>query len=636
MKPAMWAVMTVSLGLAMGLGTGCTSQLRGGVVDGGAGDGKALADGAGGDGAGGDGGGPAGDGSGPVGDGTAPLVDGSVPVGDGPKPILDGGRRDGGAKRDSGGGAKDSRPAADGPRADAFVPVGGQGEWTQEAHDPQRTGYIAEEPKTPWTVLWTWNGADASGGVGGHSYDAPREAHTVTGGPMIYAPAGAKGLYGLRKVGGGSAWNVTATSFNATPAYDPATGHVLAGGADGKLYKVFGSTGVVAGTYAAGSPINRAILIVGGAAYAATDSGELHKVTIATMTKAWSYASGGPVGTGPAYSASRKAVVYATNDLYVHAVDDASGARKWREKPTPNAAGFPNELDGYWPVVADQAGVVFVRMRLEHNAGLWSFPSGRNTYPNTNAETRTFLQSNARLKNLFALSLDDGKEKFVPALGYGGVEDLHNGSAYLDLGPVPVVRVVGGKQVAYQHFRNGQSNPPDGRWDSHMGEMVLDDQTISGLVAGDLRFVQMGKQSYSYASITDEQCPVTMAGETLFHAHWGASESVRITDRASARGLSYADPIKTVYNPPVVRRTVTCSDFNPTTHYTSCGLTLVDDGRYWAGPGFWVYWGVRDPPTVKSGAYSEGLKPRYTYVSDGLIVVEGNGGDLMVFKHSGP
>src|SRR6185369_15370420 len=34
-------------------------------------------------------------------------------------------------------------------------------------------------------------------------------------------------------------------------------------------------------------------------------------------------------------------------------------------------------------------------------------------------------------------------------------------------------------------------------------------------------------------------------------------------------------------------------------------------------------------------AESVGFVPRYTYVSSGYMVVEGNGGDLTVFRHSG-
>jgi hypothetical protein len=62
-------------------------------------------------------------------------------------------------------------------------------------------------------------------------------------------------------------------------------------------------------------------------------------------------------------------------------------------------------------------------------------------------------------------------------------------------------------------------------------------------------------------------------------------------------------------------------------------LTLYNDGRNWDGPGWWVYWNVLDPPTPDSGAYSDGMRPRYTYVSTGLVIVEGNGGELMVFSH---
>lgn len=91
-------------------------------------------------------------------------------------------------------------------------------------------------------------------------------------------------------------------------------------------------------------------------------------------------------------------------------------------------------------------------------------------YPNTNAETRTSLQNNPQLKNLFALSLDTEREAFVPAVGYGGVEALVNNQPYLDIGPVPVIRILpDGKEVAYMFFRNGQSAPPDGRWDSTYG-----------------------------------------------------------------------------------------------------------------------------------------------------------------------
>ncbi len=100
------------------------------------------------------------------------------------------------------------------------------------------------------------------------------------------------GLYGLGKSDGKAAWHLTMTAFNATPAYDPATGYLYAGGADGKLYKVDGTTGSVVRSYTAGGPLNKAVLMVGSSAYVVTDGGELHKVNTGDMSRGWVYAGG--------------------------------------------------------------------------------------------------------------------------------------------------------------------------------------------------------------------------------------------------------------------------------------------------------------------------------------------------------
>ena len=523
-----------------------------------------------------------------------------------------------------------------------IVQAAANSEWTQDGHDAQRTGFTQEEPAEPWSLAWTWNGPDGNGGTGGHAYNAPRDAHTVTGGSYIYVPAGASGLYGLRKSDGGQAWHITATAFNAAPAYDPASGTVFAGGADGNLYKIDSTSGTILGKYAAGSKLNKAVLLVGSNAYVVTESGQLHKVNTGNMSQVWMYSAGSNAATPGAYSASAGLIVFCTADLYVHAVRDANGQAQWRVKPTSHAAQDPYTYDGFWPVIAEQHGLVFVRLNLGANA-LWSGPnqgtSGGGVYPSMNTDTRALLLSNnGALENLFALNLGDGSKKFIPAVGYGGVEfkTSPNSSLSLQSGPVPVVKVnADGSEVAYISFRSGQGNPPDGRWDSHMGEMVLDNTTIPGLAAGDLRFVDFPN---SQVKVTDEQTPFTMAGSTLFHAHWGASESTALLDRSAGKGLSAGTPITSKARPVVIRRQTSCSNFNQSSHYTNCGLSLFGDGRYWNGPGFWVYWNVMDPPSTAGSAYSDGLLPRYTYASAGLIVVEGNGGDLSVFRYgtSGP
>ena len=93
-----------------------------------------------------------------------------------------------------------------------LIPLGTE-EWTQEAHDAQRTGYSPIAPATPWTLLYTFNASDSQGGSScpnndptkGHCYNAAREAHTVTGGGALFGFAfAASGLAtrGLAAPGG--------------------------------------------------------------------------------------------------------------------------------------------------------------------------------------------------------------------------------------------------------------------------------------------------------------------------------------------------------------------------------------------------------------------------------------------------
>jgi hypothetical protein len=73
---------------------------------------------------------------------------------------------------------------------------------------------------------------------------------------------------------------------------------------------------------------------------------------------------------------------------------------------------------------------------------------------------------------------------------------------------------------------------------------------------------------------------------------------------------------------------------NAATHWIEGNIAQMD-GRTLRGPGWWVYANELDPPTPARDAYSEGILPRYTCVADGLVIVQGNGGDLFVLRHSG-
>jgi hypothetical protein len=510
-------------------------------------------------------------------------------------------------------------------------------EWVQEAHDAERTGYTPTEPAKPWVFKWFW-----ASPVAVQEATMARGVHPVTGGNFVYMPAGSQGLFALKKTDGTVGWQKTQTAYDGAGAYDGSS--LFVGGENGKLYKYDAVTGNENGAYDAGSAIKHAVLLEGGYLYVTTDEGKLHKVDKTTMAAAWTspYDAGSPATTPPTYSASRDVVVFGTADLYVHAVVNATGAAKWKKNPTPftTASCTPYSYEYVWPVVADGPGVVFIRLRLgDQNGWLWGAGGPNGRYPTTNADIRTYLDAHPDVQALHALSLDDGTKKFTPAVGNGGVDAFFQdcSSAWVfrsTVGPMPAVRTLaGGKQVAYVIWRNGlvKDDTWDARWDSHLGEMVLDGNTVPGYAAGDLRFIQADG---SFSTITDEACPITFAGSTMFYAHWGGSESYSLTDRSDGKGDTYANPITSTANHVVSRRVQPVGPKNTATRWIDTGANWFGDSRGYFGGIWWAYWNEWDPPTTNS--YQDNHypnRPRYTIVSDGMVIVVGNGGDLFVLSH---
>src|SRR6185503_10009608 len=146
-------------------------------------------------------------------------------------------------------------------------------------------------------------------------------------------------------------------------------------------------------------------------------------------------------------------VIFCTDDLHVHCVDANSGAPRWKVRPSPLAprdGAHSVEFTGGWPVVAEQRGVVFVR--LAHSSiekVLWSGGGAKSKWPETNALIRERLVEQPELQNLFALRLDDGAPAFISAVGPAGTEDLRDGRPRLRVGTMPVVRARAGSEVAY-------------------------------------------------------------------------------------------------------------------------------------------------------------------------------------------
>ena len=320
----------------------------------------------------------------------------------------------------------------------------------QDRHDYYGTGSGPTDPAEPLGIGFWWNGPDSSGGSTGHTYTAPIEARSVCGNGQIYFPAGASGMYAVALSSTGfnpaAAWHSTAATFRATPAYEPLTNCVFAGGSDGLLYKLNASTGATVATYTAGGgALRKFVTIVGVYVYVVGFDGKLHKVHVGTMRAAWVYTptlvtvtnpiSGMGHGSTPAvYSPSRDVLVYCTDDLFVHAVNNADGSLKWRVKPTTQTAGGvlnTSNWDGGvtfergWPVVADRHGFVLLRLQIPGIPYLQGVNTGlaHNIAYTDQGSIQTFLNSNALYQNVFAMKLDDGSAaSFIPAVLYGYME----------------------------------------------------------------------------------------------------------------------------------------------------------------------------------------------------------------------
>ncbi len=466
--------------------------------------------------------------------------------------------------------------------------AGGSAEWSQHAHDAQRTSYYPEAIPTPWRWKWAWNGPNASGAISNGKFRLPRNSQPITGAGRVYIAAGANGVYALNVANGAVLWNFRPQNAqaNSTPAYDPDTQSLFALFSNGVLYKLNASNGQVQGQVNGGgqSDLPLPAAIAGEQIFFGIGN-TLFAIDKRTLQSAWQYSAGAQVHTPPAYSASRNLVIVATSDLYVHAVRASDGTRQWRVKPTvlqpgdPGSSGDNNlaEFSRGWPVIADDQGVVLIRYRLDWQS-LWDW---NPSLLSTNAQMRAFLQNNPAQQCLFALDLDDGATAFIPNVGNGGFGD----GGYLPMGPMPVIKTLdAGRQIAYVVMRGYpclEGVYCDSRGDSRLGEMMLDDQTVAGYLASYVRYMDN-----TYFP-TDEQAFLSMAGDQIFAAHWEAGIAHRIGDRSASRGTGN-NPITTLDLPHIATsqdNDVCGTGFQPS-HYCASGLSNT---RVWPA-GFYIYW----------------------------------------------
>lgn len=493
-------------------------------------------------------------------------------------------------------------------------------EWTQHAHDAQRTSYTSQVVPTPWRWKWVWNGPNASGAVPVGKFGLPRNSQPVTGGGRVYIAAGSRGVYALNQQTGGVQWNANpgGAKINSTPAYDPRSDSLLVLSSNGTLYKLNAANGAILDQFASGAtsqlPLPPALH---GERVWFSMGTKVFALRTDSLEKVWEYAAGSPVHTPPAYSPSFDRVIVATQDLYVHAIRNNDGMQAWRVKPTPLSPG--NGLDqaevaNGWPVIAEDHGLALVRLRLDWET-IWQPWS---PWPSDNVTMRNGLSAQPKYQVLYALRLSDGVAPFILNVGNGGFGD----GGYLPMGPAPVVkRFTDGQEVAYVVMRGSPclANPCDGRWDARLGELMLDSSTVTGYQAGYVRFMD------NTFFPTDEMAYVSMAGDQIFAGHWEAGIAHRIVDRSASRG-SGANPITTQDLPHIAtsQDEDVCGSGFRSSHYCASGLKNT---RVWPA-GFYIYWqegAVYDRYWSEYATWVVSNNTVYFVSTDGALVALENG-----------
>jgi hypothetical protein len=493
-------------------------------------------------------------------------------------------------------------------------------DWTQHAHDAQHTGYTSAAVEAPWRWKWAWNGPNSSGGVTANKTALPRSVQPVTGDGRVYVTRGVNGVYALSITDGSELWSSNpGGSLNSTPAYDSASSSLYVNSTNGYVYRLDASTGGIIDSFNTGSSLTTPPALVSDRLFVSSGT-TVYALNKLTMDQIWRYTAGSAVQTPPAYSASRDVVIVATANLFVHAIKNSDGTRLWQAKPTVHSPGDPSvEYTWGWPVVADQAGLVLVKLRLSWDT-LWTF----GTYPTTNQAIRQDLQSKPGDQSLFALSLDNGSVPFISNIGNGGWGDGGN----LPMGPQPVVkRLANNKEVVYTVGRGGGSNAMyDARWDSLFVEMMLDSSTVPGYAAGEVRFIQ-----YNHVVLTDEQPFVSMAGDYLLGGHWMAGYALKITDRSDGRGAwDIPSRIAAIDAPHIVEsQSANANCSFSASHYCTNFLTEDGDPRTYP-PGFYIYY--------SAGRVYESYWSSYTswVVADDLVLFRSNSGAIVALEHGSP
>jgi outer membrane protein assembly factor BamB len=505
------------------------------------------------------------------------------------------------------------------------APAANPNEWNQLGHDPQRTSYAPMEIPGPWRIRWIWNGpAGGDGGPAAGHLRLPEGVQPVLGGGRLYVGHDDGIVRAISTATGQQVWAspfLEAAIVN-TAAYDADTNSVFVGTTSGRFWQLNASTGVVKVSNRPGGQILMAPLLVGDTVYVGSTSGVFYAFNKQTLAQRWSYNAGAALIGSAAYSASEGGqIILLAEDRSVHAIRASDGVRRWRV--TVNADGDPlrdnTVFSETYPVVSDANGAVIVRSYLIWDKMWQPDHSGTSV-----AGIRDYLSraENVDHQSFFVLNLSNGSPRYVAPVLLGSIG---NGGDFESVPPQAVVKqLAGGGEVAYLLWRNEQACPNgsscDPRDDTALGEMDLS--------TGNIRFIQDYKSQGNMRFPTDEQSPLSMAGNTLLHAHWASLGSIRITDRSPQFGDTRSNAIRAVEVMPLANTLTAGTCSARSNHF--CPQGFADPGGVSFDPGLYVYYfnkNVYDElwtTPVRNAVVSDGTI--YWRSVDGVIVaVETNG-----------
>ncbi|RRR65336.1 MAG: hypothetical protein EI684_23485 [Candidatus Viridilinea halotolerans] len=479
-----------------------------------------------------------------------------------------------------------------------------------------------------WRMLWTWNGPTASGGPDADHVRLFDSVVPIVGAGRLYVGDDAGNVRAINATNGTEVWvrNVGGRILDAG-AYDPTTQAVFFASTNGILYKLRADTGAIMGQLNTGSSIEGAVLLVGNRVYVGNAAGRLIAVNTTDMSQAWSYNASAALYASSAYSAASDGmIIFPAEDGSVHAVRAADGSRAWRTQinsfPRPERRNQLGEIirperrfPDVYPVVAEQAGVVIMRSYFDWEL-TWTPTGGAFA---DQEQTRQHIAQDRRYESLFVLELSTGQPRFTAPV-MGGA--MGNGNYYYSSPPQATVRrLANGTDVAYVLWRNRDvcrlsAAHCDGREDTTFGEM--------NLTTGSIRFIQDYKNEGTIRFPTDEQGPLSMVGNVLFHGHWMSMGSIYIADRATG-GESYNNPIPSQEYLSVTNTMAAnqCNQRNAAERFCPVWHTPPGDGQS-LDPGFYLYthnepvYDLYWHPPTRGPIFDNGVL--YWRSSDGAIV----------------